>query len=64
MIKKYPDYPAPSEDHVALQDCKDLLGVSRSLICSLQKSGKIKFYRLGKKVYIKRSELLLSMDTE
>lgn len=63
MVTKYPDYPAPSEDHVALKDCWGMLGVSRSLVCSLEKSGKIKFYRLGSKIYIKRSELLKCMES-
>lgn len=57
------EYRSITPDHVALRDCKDELGVSRSLLQSLEKSGKIKYYRLGGKVYVKRSELLKCMES-
>lgn len=58
------EYASITPDLVAVKDCKEVLGVSRSMVYSLEKSKKIKFYRLKSRVYVKRSELEKCMESE
>lgn len=45
------------DDYFSLKAAMQELGISRSLIYSMKTSGKIKFRKLGRRVFIKKSEI-------